>query len=317
MGSFNNWEDDEDSFYDWGSQFGASKVETESKKPIEVATKPEQQEETPPEEPVKVETPEEKPTPVENTEPAVEANTENTETPADATAPIEKRPVTREDLESLSETQRSYGEATAQMRDKIQQMIPLCKEGQLPKGMRTLIRMFGEISDVAIATRSLADFYLEAVKEQRYIVFKDSGLKSQANNILGIFKEQESQIQEVLAELEEMINNGEERVVLNLRTHTIKGKALFLRMLAEQQAQAYSKAIDSFHPDKGALPLLEKFAEKGDREVMNSIDNTLNLADTSMVLVEDAPEMLVALDHNDTDTIIRLQQKLIDHLFEK
>lgn len=305
MGSFNNWEDDEDSFYDWGSQFGKSKVETESNKHIETPPQPVQQEVTKPEEPKKEEKIE-----------AVSAPTETKETIDSSTSPP-KNPFTREDLEALSAKEQKYGESIGQLREKVRQLIPLCGEAQLPKGMYSVVRMLGEISDVTVATRSLADFYLEAVEEQRFIVFKDSGLKSFVNNTLWIFKEQESQIQEVLEELEDLIKKGEERVFLNLRTRIIKDKTLFFRDMALQQAEAYSKAVDSFHPDKGALPLLAKFAEKGEKAVMISIDNTLNLADTSMVLVEDAPEMLVALDNNDTDTIIRLQQKLIDYLFEK
>ena len=50
---------------------------------------------------------------------------------------------------------------------------------------------------------------------------------------------------------------------------------------------------------------------------MDCVDVTLAVAGTSMVLVEDAPAMKEALDNNDTDTLIRLQQKLIDYLFER
>ena len=51
--------------------------------------------------------------------------------------------------------------------------------------------------------------------------------------------------------------------------------------------------------------------------IVASIDGALDLAETAMVLVEDAPAMLVALDKNDTDTMMRLQKKLIDYHFDK
>ena len=313
MGSFNNWEDDEDSFYDWGSQFGKAKVETESNKPVEVTVQPDQQVETPPEEPVKEEKPEEVTVPEEATATMV---AENDEEEKEAKPRPPKKPFTREELEKLSADEQGFEGAINQLCDRIRQLIPLCGECQLPKGVHTTIKGLVEVSDTVVATRSLADFYLESVDEQRFVVFKETGLASDAQHAVEFFNRQEAENEKVLDELEDLIKQGEERVVLNLRMRVIKENVLILRRRVKLQAEAYSKAIDLYSPDKGSLVLLERFAEKGDREVMNSIDNTLNLADTGMVLVEDAPAMLVALDRDDTDTIIRLQQKLIDHFFD-
>lgn len=314
MGSFNDWEDDQDSFYDWGSQFGKARVETESYKHIDVAPKQEQSEEIQLKEPEKVETPVET-VATAGTSDAVA--TDITEQPVSVRSRGKKKPLTREDLEKISNDQRFSEETTIQLRDRVQQLIPLCSGGQLPKGMRTIIRQLGEISDTSVATRALADFYLEFVEEQRYVVFEESKLKSTASHTVRALQAQEPIIQEVLDELEEMIRKGEDRVILNLRTRVIKENLFKVRKKVKDQAVAYSKAIDGFHPEKGALAMLARFAEKGDKVIMACIDGTLDLAETAMVLVEDAPAMLVALDKNDTDTMMRLQKKLIDYHFDK
>ena len=302
MGSFNDWEDDQDSFYDWGSQFGKSKVEPESNKKIEVAEEPEPQKEELPLDPQKEE-PHQEPVKVEVT----------TETPDPSETPASSEET--EVVEKLSADQRELEEKAKELRENVQRLIPMCSESQLPKGLRTIIKALGDIADTAVATWSLADFYLESVEKQRFVIFKESGLKSTANSTLRIFNEQD--FKDTLSELEDLIKKGEERVILNLRTRIIKDRLLFLRKIVQQQAKAYSKAIGSFHPDKGALPLLERFAEKGNKAVMASIDNTLQIAGTSIVMVEDAPALQEALDKDDTDTIIRLQQKLIDYIFDE
>ena len=114
-----------------------------------------------------------------------------------------------------------------------------------------------------------------------------------------------------------MIKTGEERVVLNQRVRTIKKWTLSLNCHAESQAQAFSAAIESYSLDLGSLPLLKRFAKRNDKKVMTCIDNTLGLARTSVVLVEDAPTMIEVLQNDDTDTMIRLQKKLIDYLIDK
>ena len=314
MGSFNDWEDDQDSFYDWGSQFGKAKVETESYKHIDVAPKQEQKEEIQPKEPEKVETPEEAVAPAETTDAVA---TDVTEQPVPVRSRGKKKPLTREDLEKISSDQRCCEETTIQLRDRVQQLISLCSGSQLPKGMRSIIRCLGEVSDTSVATRALADFYLESVEEQRYTVFEESKLKSTAFHTVRTLQAQEPVIQEVLGELEDMIRKGEDRVTLNLWARVVKENLLKVRKKAKDQAIAYSKAIDGFHPEKGALAILERFAEKGDKVIVASIDGALDLAETAMVLVEDAPAMLVALDKNDTDTMMRLQKKLIDYHFDK
>lgn len=229
----------------------------------------------------------------------------------------EPKPWTRNDLERISTHLATCIDTSDGFRDKATRLIPLCADNQLPKGMRTIIHHFSNLSDTAAATKALVDYYLETDDEQRFASIKESKL-SMTTNIIGKMLENHGQrLQEGLDELEEMIKNGEERIVLNQKTRNIKKKTSLLNNYAEQQAHAFSKAIESYNPDQDPLPILERFAACNDKKIMTCIDNTLNLAGTSMVLVEDAPKMIEALEHNDTKAIIELQKKMIDNLFDK
>ena len=114
-----------------------------------------------------------------------------------------------------------------------------------------------------------------------------------------------------------MIKSGDDRVILNLKIRSIKDQTIKIYGEVERQAVAFSKTIEMFPSENGSLALLNRFTERNDQKLMTSIDNTLNLAGTAMVLVEDVPAMLDALKNNDTDTIVCLQKKLIDYIFEK
>lgn len=304
MGSFNDWEDDQD-LYDWGSQFGKSNTKTEPKKNIEVVPEPKPEEEVRHDEPAPVveeqvipETPVEAPVEAEQPKPR-------------------KKPVAREDLEQLSSQQASSEEIIVRLRERVQHISSLCSENQYPKGIRTIIRLLDDGAAVAYATKVLVDDMLETNVEENCVIVDDSKLKSMSNMAHRTIKREDADLQKVLDELEGLVKAGEERVVLNLRTRIIKEKTSLIFRFAERLAQAYAVAIESYAPNFETLAVLGRYAQRGDRKVMDCVDVTLAVAGTSMVLVEDAPAMKEALDNNDTDTLIRLQQKLIDYLFER
>ena len=309
MGSFNDWDDDQD-LYDWGSQFGGS---SGVKKPSGQPTKKEVPSEapTPAEPPAQVEIPEPTETPKEEPIPQ-----ESVSPPSEAPKP-KKKSLTREDLEKMAGQQEECGGKAKQFLDRFQQLLSLCEPNQLPKGTRIIINHLDHVSCAALATKALVEYCLETNEEQKFGILEESKLKQNAFSTYRMVQSYKDKLQDALDKFDERIKQGEERHVLNLRTQAILKLTNHLENHTERQAKSYSEALDAYSPAQGALPLLGRFANKGDHEVMRSIDNTLNLAGTDFVLTEDAPAMLEALEHNDTDTIVRLQQKLIDHLFEK
>lgn len=311
MGSYNNWDDD-DALYDWGGEFAEPSFNT----PPPVAKEPIVEEKVAEEPPV-----EEIPV-IEEPVVAVEEPVVVAEETADAVEEEEepkqeKQPITRDELEQLSNQQKTCGEAAARLRDKVQQLLSLSTEYHLPKGTRAVFNHLGHVADAAAATQALADYYLETNEEQKFPTLVESKLKKTASRTFKAIQSQENDMQTALDELENLIKAGEDRVVMNLRSRTIKEMTLTLDDLALKQAMAFSKAADLYSPDKGALLMLSRLSIRVDKAVRASIDNTLHLAGTMLVMTEDASAMLEALDRNDADTMTRLQQKLIDHLYEK
>lgn len=314
MGSINDWDDD-DSIFDWGSQFGGSSgtaKSTDSNK-ASVVHEPEPKEEQPP---VVPETPV---VPVETDIAPVEtdADLEPLETVQDTHSEPPKDPLKREEVEEFALHQKESAEKIAVHFDRFQQMMSLCEASNYPKSVNVITSHFIHLLNVARASKALADYYLETDETLKFQTLEDSKLMLFSKNTSMMIQSYDSELETALGGLEERIKQGESRHLLNLGTQAIKAVTGYLDGFAERQAKAYSEALDAYSPTQGSLVMLERFAHRGDREVMASIDHTLNLAGTDLVLTEDAPAMMEALERNDTDTIIRLQQKLIDHLFEK
>lgn len=238
------------------------------------------------------------------------------ETPVVIEPKTEPEPISRDEWEQLSDQQRRCEEIVDALREKIQFVRSICGPNQQPKGICTILNHLGSVADVAVATKALVDFYLENNVQQLHSI-DDCKLKRMAVNTFRSLDNRQLRLQASLDELDSMINAGEERVVLNLRTRNIKDQTVKLYYVAERQAKAFSKTIDIFPSKDGSLDLLKRFAERNDRKVMTSIDNTLGMAETAMVLVEDAPAMLDALKNDDTDAMVSLQKKLIDNMFDK
>lgn len=309
MGSFNDWDDDQD-LYDWGSQFGGSSgiakpsgQTTKKEVPIEEPAPAEPP--TPVETPAPTETPKEEPTPQESVSPPSEA------------PKSKKKSLTKDELEKMASQQEECGGKAKQFLDCFQQLLSLCDPNQLPKGTRTIINHLDHVSCAALATKALVEYCLETNEEQKFDIFEESKLKQNAFSTYRMVQSYKDKLQDALDKFDERIKQDEGRHILNLSTQAIAKLTSHLESHVERQAKTYSETLDAYSPAQGALALLGRFANKGDHEVMRSIDNTLNLAGTDFVLTEDAPAMLEALERNDKDTIVRLQQKLIDHLFEK
>ena len=223
--------------------------------------------------------------------------------------------ITLEELQLLSIQQKSCEKIANDLHEKAQHIISLCAECQQPKGIRTIVRYLKYAEDVALATRVLFDLYIKENLTEAFQSIGTSKLKSKATNTFRTIQAHEPSLKEGFEVIAEMTNE-EDRQTLNLRTRIIKEQVSSLHNFTKSQASAFSKAIDCFPSENGSLDLLKKISEKEDKKVNASIDETLKLADTIKVMVEDAPLMLQALQRNDTDTIVNLQKKLIDNVFK-
>ena len=313
MGSFNNWDDD-DSIYDWGSQFGGSgnTAKSTDNKKASVVQEPEPKKEQPPV------TPETPVVPDETDIAPVETDTDARpmETGPDTSPEPQKELLKKEELEELARHQQENAEKIAVHSDRFQQIMSLCEASNYPKHVGAITSHFIHLLNVARATKALAEYYIETDETLKFQTLEDTKLMLFSKNTSMMIQSYDSDLEAVLGGLEERIKQGESRHLLNLGTQAVKAVTGYLDGFAEKQAKAFSEALDAYSPAQGSLVMLERFANRGNQEVMASIDHALNLAGTDMVLTEDAPAMLEALEHNDTDTMIRLQQKLIDHLFE-
>ena len=226
------------------------------------------------------------------------------------------KPITFEELELMASQQMLSYEVTENLRDKTIQLASICGEYQLPKGTRAFIRRLESFGAVALATKALAAYCMELNDERLLQSIQESKLQRLSNKAYELIQNHLVGIQENLDEIENLIREGEDRPLLNTYMRDIKGQTSRIFVDVEKQAKAFAKAITMYAPDKSSLPLLKVFAERNDKKVVASIDRTLSIVGTSVVLVDDAPAMLNALERNDTDTMIGLQKKLIDYLTE-
>lgn len=226
------------------------------------------------------------------------------------------KPITKDDMEMLLSQQNTCKEIIHRLHEKTQQIIPLCRKSQQPKGIRIIVKKLKAVMDVSIATKALISNYLETKDTIAFHTIEDSGLKRRATNTYRMVLAHDQSMTEGLEVVENMIKNDEDRMTINLRSCIIKEQALTLYDNAKKQATAFCKAIESYPSDNAPLDVLARFAEKKDEEAMKSIDDTLTIAQTAMVLTEDAPRMIEALNRDDTKTIITLQKNLIDNIFK-
>jgi len=243
-------------------------------------------------------------------------------TPVDLPHPVvevsesESEPINREEWEKLSEQQGICEETVAVLKDKLVSLASVCDPRQKPKGIATILTHLNGVTSCTAATKALVDYYLEVNAAHALQNVEKCNLKFEANNTYQDLQSRKAILQENLDLLEKMIVEGEERFVLNVRTQTIKEHTLRLSIEAKRQAMAFSNVVGVHPSPDGSLALLKRFAERNDKKEMDSIDYTLNMAETAMVLVEDAPAMLTALKNDDTDAIVCLQKKLIDYIFD-
>lgn len=228
----------------------------------------------------------------------------------------EAKPVTKEELELLSSQQAMCAEIAGSLHNKAQQLISLCSEFQQPKGISKVVRFLDDVRCVCVATRILIEHYLEKNQTEAFQTIGDSKLKRMATNSFRTIQAHEISLKEGMDDVEGLIKGEKDRHTLNLRMRIIAAQVASIHDFAKKQATTFSKAIDSHPSENAALDILKLIAEKEDKEVNTCIDYTLNLVGMSMVMTEDAPNMLEALVHNDTKSIINLQKKLIDYIFK-
>ncbi|MCR4915195.1 MAG: hypothetical protein K6A96_05535 [Prevotella sp.] len=217
-------------------------------------------------------------------------------------------PLTGDDMTKLATRLEKAIETAIPMRDQAQRMIKDHANIRLPKGLRTTSSLLCDIVHVLIATKALINLYLELGVEPLYQSVDDHRLKTTTANTISTLLAHVPTMQEGLDDVESKMNEGYDRPSANLRIRIIKAQALTTQSLAIQQAQALAQTIEAFPLENGALRVLCLLQEKGNQEVMNSMDRTMEIAGHVQVPVADAPVMLEAVRNNDqkaVDAIIR------------
>jgi hypothetical protein len=179
---------------------------------------------------------------------------------------------------------------------------------RLPKGLRSISIITARLTDVLIATKALVDLYLELGVEPLYQTVDDSRLKSTTSCTISTFQSHLPTIKVGLDDIEKIMEEGYDRPSANLRARIVKAQVKITHSQAIQQAKSLAQTMESFPIEYGSLKVLCLLAEKGDKEIMDSMDSALLSANHVQVPVSDAPSMLEAVKKNDqkaVDSIVR------------
>ncbi|MBQ9355947.1 MAG: hypothetical protein IJT98_01455 [Prevotella sp.] len=225
----------------------------------------------------------------------------------------EAEPFTAEGMEKLLDTLEKGVTAAIPLRDQTQRLIAEHDDLRLPKGLRTTAKMLCELTDVFIASKAVVSLFLELDVEPLYQSIEDCRLKSMAKSTVSKFTSHVPTMQEGLNDIEQAMAEGYDRPSANLRMRIVKAQAQMTQSLAMQQAQALAKVIETFPLENGSLRLLCLIKEKGDKDVMSSIDRTMELAEQVEVYVEYAPDMLAAVQRNDQKAVDAIVRKMLDN----
>ena len=196
------------------------------------------------------------------------------------------------------------------LRNQAQQMLKAESDTRLPKGLRTIARNLNELTDLFIATKAIVKLYMEMGVEPLYQSIDDSKLKSSTSNTSRALLSHLETMQEGLNDIEGMMGD---RPAANLRARIVKAQTVMLQTHGKIQAQAVAQTIDMFPLKYGALRLLCRIEEKGDKEVMQAMDSTLRQADVVQIPVADAPAMLQAVQNNDQKAVDAIVNRMIQN----
>lgn len=225
----------------------------------------------------------------------------------------EDAPMNAEGMAKLVAILDTGVKAAVPLRDQTRRMLDGHDDLRLPKGLRSAARIIGEITDVLLASKAIVSLFLELGVEPLYQFIEDCRLKATARSTVSTFISHVPAMQEGLNDVEQAMSEGYDRPSANLRMRIVKAQAEMTRSLAVQQAQALAKVIESFPLENGPLRLLCIIKEKGDKEVMGSIDRSMELADHVQVYVEYAPDMLAAVQKNDQKAVDAIVTKMLDN----
>lgn len=226
-------------------------------------------------------------------------------------------PLTVEELQRLVKEQHDCDRMVESWRDKMSKLLFIRDNYRKPKSLHLIMSYLGNIADVSLSTMSLAGYYLENEEDKSSQLIKDCKLYQTAGDLYKLLQRDSQGMTELLDELEVLMKSDEDRSLLNLKTRFLKQQFSTLNDKAVKQAKAFSQVLFEHPSDMGFLTVLEHIAKKNDPKVMSSIDNTLYMVGTNMVLVSDAPSMIEALHNKDMHRIADLQKRLIDNRFDK
>lgn len=226
-------------------------------------------------------------------------------------------PLTVEELQRLVKEQHDCDRMVESWRDKMSKLLFIRDNYRKPKSLHLIMSYLGNIANVSLSTMSLAGYYLENEEDKSSQLIKDCKLYQTAGDLYKLLQRDSQGMTELLDELEVLMKSEEDRSLLNLKTGFLKQQFSTLNDKAVKQAKAFSQVLFEHPSDMSFLTILEHIAEKNDPKVMSSIDNTLYMVGTNMVLVSDAPSMIEALHNKDMHRIADLQKRLIDNRFDK
>lgn len=232
----------------------------------------------------------------------------------DSDEPEQKsEPLATCEVEKVNNQLASGIAAAKELSDTAQRIISEHKEIRLPKGLRTASANLKNIYDVLAASKAIIDIFLEMAVEPLYQLIDDNRLKTTASNTVRTLLAHVPSMTEGLSDVDEMMSEVYDRPNANLRIRIVKGQTHVVMTHAKELAVALSQTIEAFPLENGALKLLCIVEEKGDNDMMQSIDNALQLADAIQVPVADAPAMLEAVKNNDQKAVDAIVRRMLEN----
>ena len=198
------------------------------------------------------------------------------------------------------------------LQEQAQRMLTPENDVRLPKGLRTTACYLKDVFYVFTATKSIIDLYVELGIEPLYQTVDECRLKTTTRCTINTFLAHAPTIQNGLDDVENAMVEGYDRPSANLRMRIIKAQAVITRSQAVQQAQALVQTIEAFPLENGSLRVLCLLEEKGDIDIMNSIDHTMEIAHHIQVPVAEAPTMMKAIINDDNKTVEAIVNRMIE-----
>lgn len=226
-------------------------------------------------------------------------------------------PLTSSELKDLTKQQAESAALCQTFLDLSKYIAAKCDEDNMPRGLRTVIRDLTGTHSVFVATKLLYDTYTQMDVEPLLQTIAKSKLKKMGVNASRTLNAHAESLTANLNQLDDLVDNGEDRATLSLHTRLIRQQTKALADNAQKQAEAFSKTLDAFPLENGQLVMLQLFNENGDSLQIECVDRTMQLSETAQSLTADATEMLQAVQQKDMRVIAALQKKMIETTHNK